>query len=187
MTDMQDDFMHDDTHDDSPAHRTLPTRAVRRSARGLGWFSLGLGLAEVLMPQAMARATGMRPDRTAQVRACGVREIVTGLGLLMARNPAPWLWARLGGDAIDLVALGSEAGRDSPRAATARLAMAAVAGVAAVDGAAAVCAQRSAARDRAARDYSDRRGMPLPPNEMRGAALGDYEAPSDTQMQLQLH
>ena len=29
-------------------------------ARGLGWFSIGLGLAEILMPRAMARGLNMR-------------------------------------------------------------------------------------------------------------------------------
>ncbi len=165
-----------------PAHRRLHSRHVRRTARALGWFSIGLGVAELLLPQTMARAAGMRPGREALVRACGLREVVTGLGLLMARNPTPWLWARVGGDAVDLAALGSEAGRASPRAANARLAIAAVAGVAAVDAMGAVAAQRGAAHDAAAPDYSDRRGMPLPPDEMRGAAIIDFDMPEDMQI-----
>jgi uncharacterized membrane protein len=32
--------------------------------------------------------------------------MVSGLGLLLGRRPAPWLWARTGGDAIDLALLG---------------------------------------------------------------------------------
>jgi hypothetical protein len=63
-------------------------------------------------------------------------------------------------------------------------AVAAVAGVTVLD---AICAQRlsSTHRGRAvtrrrsqARDYSDRRGMPRPPEAMRGAA-NDLEVPKD--------
>ena len=32
---------------------------------------------------------------------------------------------------------------------------------------------------RPVRDYSDRRGLPLPPQEMRGAALLDFDMPAD--------
>ena len=40
------------------------------TARGLGWFSVGLGLAECLMPRAVARAVGMA-GRESGVRAAG--------------------------------------------------------------------------------------------------------------------
>ena len=105
-------------HDRSPDARPIHRRSVRRAARGLGWFSLGLGLAEVLMPGAVARATGMH-GRETLVRACGLREIATGLGLLLARDPTPWLWARVAGDAVDLATLGAHVGRGNPRSTTA--------------------------------------------------------------------
>jgi hypothetical protein len=109
-------------------------------ARGLGWFSIGLGLAEALAPQAMARAIGA-PGYEGTVRAFGLREIATGVGILASGNrpPGGWLWARAGGDAMDLAFLGIAAG--SPRANPARLALAAaaVAGVAVAD---VLCAQR---------------------------------------------
>ena len=46
------------------------------TARGLGWFSIALGLAECLMPHAVARAVGM-PGQERTVRAYGLREIAT--------------------------------------------------------------------------------------------------------------
>ena len=55
--------------------------SLRILARGLGWFSIALGTAELLRPQAAARFTGITaPPRL--VQACGTREVVTGLGLL---------------------------------------------------------------------------------------------------------
>jgi hypothetical protein len=57
------------------------------------------------------------------------------------------------------------------------LAIAVVAGVAALDVA---CAKALSKKPReAVRDYSDRRGMPKPADEMRGAARADFEAPRD--------
>lgn len=60
-------------------------------ARGLGWFSIGLGLAEFLMPQTMARTVGLE-GKESLVRAFGLRAIASGAGILMARDPEPWIW-----------------------------------------------------------------------------------------------
>jgi len=76
-------------------------------ARALGWFSLGLGLAEALAPETMSRLTGMR--RPSLVRAYGLREILCGVGILMSDQPAGWVWARVAGDALDLATLGESA------------------------------------------------------------------------------
>src|SRR4051812_10257258 len=80
-------------------------RASRTAAQGLGWFSIGLGIAEVLMPRAVARVTGMQ-GREGLLFACGLREIATGVGILMSRDPTPWVWGRVAGDAIDMATLG---------------------------------------------------------------------------------
>ena len=69
----------------------------------LGLFSLGLGLAEALKPRGMADTTGVRSPNL--LRAYGVREIVSGAGILASRNPAVWLWSRVFGDALDLATL----------------------------------------------------------------------------------
>jgi len=75
-------------------------------ARSLGWFSIGLGLAEVLAPKQIAKLTGTR-NHTGWIRAYGIREIVSGVGILTNPNPAPWLWSRVGGDILDLASLGA--------------------------------------------------------------------------------
>jgi uncharacterized membrane protein len=95
----------------------------------LGWFSIGLGLAEVLAPRALGRAIGVGENQSATLRMMGAREIVTGIGLLSERRPGTWAWSRVAGDAIDLALLGAAA--RSPDSDPRRLAITA-AGVAAV-------------------------------------------------------
>lgn len=64
-------------------------------ARGLGWFSIALGFTEVLAPRSLARALGMDGDE-ALLRAYGVREVATGIGILSTATPVPWIWGRVG-------------------------------------------------------------------------------------------
>ena len=149
-----------------------------RLAEGLGWFSIGLGLAELLAARPLAHALGME-DRAELIRAYGVREIATGVGILTRPDPTPWIWGRVGGDVLDLATLATALGGDNPRAANVGLAIAAVAGVTAVD---VICAQSLSSErrqlDRPTRDYSDRIGMKHPADAMRGAAR-DFDPPRD--------
>lgn len=69
---------------------------TKKIARALGWFSIGLGSAEALMPQRIAGALGMQ-RHAGLIRAFGLREIGTGIGLLTRPRKAPWLWARVAG------------------------------------------------------------------------------------------
>ena len=149
-------------------------RQARTLARGLGWFRIGLGLVQLLAARRVARAVGL-PGQAGLVAACGVRELTTGIGLLRGARPAPWLWGRVAGDALDATALTTGLnGRHSARAA---VALGAVAGVAALDLA---CARAlSRAPQTPLVDYSRRSGWPLPAAEMRGAALQDFTAPRD--------
>lgn len=129
--------------------RSGPRRSVSGSTRGqslaqgLGWFSLGLGAAQVIAPRAVARLIGVDDsDRnTAIMRACGMREIASGMGIFSQRNDHAFLWARVIGDVMDLALIGAAAA--SPRTDKRRLAGAAIAvlGAAALD--AAVARQRS--------------------------------------------
>jgi uncharacterized membrane protein len=125
-----------------------------RMARTLGWFSIGLGLAEMTAPRALARLIGV-PERRGLMRAFGAREIAAGVGLLRGRRPATWMWARVMGDALDLGALGTamrSVRTDIGRAATAT---AAVVGVTALD---VVCA-RQLGRDGTREESSDHAGV----------------------------
>jgi hypothetical protein len=153
------------------AHRYAePHRgAADALARGLGWFSIALGLGELLAAERLTRALGMEGQENL-VRAYGVREIATGLGILAADDPTPWIWGRVAGDALDLATLAPAFDRRNPERNRVGLALGMVGGVTAIDIA---CAQalRVERRPRPPlRDYSDRVGMPRSPDEMRGAA-----------------
>jgi hypothetical protein len=101
-------------------------------AKGLGWFSLGLGLAEVVAPGKLARWLGMEGSEPL-LRAYGVREIGTGLGILSRREPTEWVWGRVAGDFLDLATLVPGLDHDNPNRKNVVIAMAAVAGVTVLD------------------------------------------------------
>lgn len=76
-------------------------------SKGLGLFSLGLGLAELAAPRLLAKAIGIKPDGPTRMtmRMFGAREIASGLGILTRpTHPTP-VWLRVVGDAIDLAFL----------------------------------------------------------------------------------
>ena len=103
-------------------------------AQGLGWFSIGLGVAQVAAPGVVSRLVGVKPTRAGQelMRAIGIRELVAGAGLVALRKPPAFLWARVAGDTMDLALLGNAlvAGGDKRRTGAAA---AAVAGITALD------------------------------------------------------
>ncbi|HEY6760649.1 MAG TPA: hypothetical protein VI318_14220 [Baekduia sp.] len=106
-----------------------------RTAEGLGWFSLGLGVPQLLAPSLVNRVAGLRDDtrsRTAQ-RIVGVRELVAAAGILGTPRPVPWLWARVGGDAMDLVLLARAWARQHDSTPRLLAATASIAGVTAID------------------------------------------------------
>jgi len=81
----------------------IDNSAPQPLATFLGLFSIGLGLAEALTPRDMANVTGVRSPGL--LRAYGLRELVSGLGILANDRPAFWLWSRVAGDAADLATL----------------------------------------------------------------------------------
>ena len=127
--------------------RALPI-AIGRAALGLGLFGIGLGLAELLAPRRFNRMIGVGDNRRARnvTRALGLREIANSFAVLGRRRPAPWLWARVGGDVLDLALLANAT--RARRAHVGRIAGAigAVVGATIVD---ALVAARSSGRSRA--------------------------------------
>ncbi|HET9526034.1 MAG TPA: SRPBCC family protein [Pyrinomonadaceae bacterium] len=84
----------------------LPTSNGKRLARGLGWFSLGLGLTELLAPRFIARISGVPEKSSNVIRLYGLREIASGVGIFIQKNPSEALWTRVAGDVLDLTSLG---------------------------------------------------------------------------------
>ena len=117
-------------------HRAKPSGFVsgneEQLARGLGWFSIGVGLAEVLAPRAVERFLGINRQGLL-LRLMGLREIASGIGILTQRRPEAWLWARVGGDIVDMTGLGIAATSDTAKPGNIAVAAAAVAGVTALD------------------------------------------------------
>lgn len=81
----------------------------------------------------------MGGKRTGITRLYGVREIVTRISLLTAADPAPRVWGRMGGDALDLCSLARQPRPGAARTGNRALALLVVAGISAVDLA---CARR---------------------------------------------
>jgi uncharacterized membrane protein len=121
---------------------TLKNLSAEQLARGLGWFSIGLGLAEALAPRAVGRISGIKGNNTL-IRMMGLREIAHGIAIFAqdkktGGKPAEAVWARVAGDALDLAALG--AAFASPRSNKGRVAFA-TANVLTVTALDVICAQ----------------------------------------------
>ena len=108
---------------------------VEQIARALGWFSIVLGLAQLASARRFAHWIGVGDNRNnrAVLRAVGLREIVSGLGILVQPRPVGWLKARVGGDMMDLALLGAALNSSRTRPEKVAMAMAAVAGITIVD------------------------------------------------------
>lgn len=125
----------------------LPTRVSRRAreraaddgvhrlATALGWFSVGLGLAQVVMPTTVVRLAGAEPtpDTLRLMRGLGLRELSAGIGILSGKKTDTWLRARVAGDMMDLALLGRVLADDSSDRLNALVSTLAVAGVTALD------------------------------------------------------
>lgn len=116
----------------------MPSSSAKRLAKGLGWFSLGLGFAELLAPRAVASIAGVSKERTGLIRLYGLREIASGM-TIFGGQPATGVWSRVAGDAMDLTSLGMSF--SSPDAKVGRLAFA-TANVLAVTALDVICAQQ---------------------------------------------
>lgn len=113
---------------------------AQEMARGLGWFSIALGAAELFAADSLARWLGTE-NRTGLLRVFGLREIGAGIGILSQKHrvTAPWLWARVAGDALDIAALAAALADKRTNRGAVEIALAAVLGATAAD---IVCAQK---------------------------------------------
>lgn len=180
------------THNTENTLRSAPPRnaGVHALARGLGFFSLALGLAELAMPRRVARAAemGEMPDRPelpssqTLVRAYGLREVGVGAGLLTTADPEPWVWGRVAGDLLDIATVALAPRRRTLFGNSGGSRMGTLVALVAVTALDVYCAEalRRERMDRQARphDWSGRSGFPESAEAMRGAA-SDFEVPDD--------
>lgn len=121
--------------DHNGGRRETSPDEIEQLARGLGWFSIGLGLSQLAAPRSVARLIGASESQGTRtlMAALGVRELISGVGILRQPDSAGWVWARVAGDLMDLALLRSA--RDARSSHRGRIAAAtlAVVGVTALD------------------------------------------------------
>jgi hypothetical protein len=143
--------------------------AADRLARVLGWFSIGLGVAELVAPGRITRALGME-GKESLIRAYGAREVAAGI-MSLSPDKHLGLWSRVVGDGLDIATLLSAARPDNPKRDNVGLALAMVVGVTLLD---IVGAQTTSTRGRSRngppRSYRNRSGFPQGVEAARGAA-----------------
>ncbi len=142
-----------------------------RLAKGLGWFSLALGAAELFAPGRITRPLGLQGKETI-VRAYGMREIASGL-LSLSIDKKAGLWSRVAGDVVDLVTLFNAMRPGARRNENLTVAMVVVLGVTLLDllsSTAVTVAHRRPAGS--FKRYADRSGYPQGVEDARGAARG---------------
>jgi uncharacterized membrane protein len=96
------------------ATQRLHRRDKDSLAQFLGWFSVGLGTAQLLAPKAMCRLVGTSGRGTSRrvMRLIGARELAQGIGILTRPRPTAWLRSRVVGDGLDLALLALTAVRN---------------------------------------------------------------------------
>jgi hypothetical protein len=132
--------------------------AADNLARGLGWFSFGLGFAELFGTRRMARAFGLEGSETL-IRAYGLREIAAGTACLSTERRFG-LWSRVAGDCMDLLTLATALDAPPRQRRNVKLAFLAVIGVTALDVIGARALARQQQRDTEPEDFSSRSGYP---------------------------
>ncbi len=103
-----------------------------RGARALGWFSIGLGAAQLFAPRLIGQMIGIRGQETL-IRSMGAREIAAGIAILTEKNPTRSIMGRVAGDAVDLALLGAGLGSPDAEKGKVGTAIGVVAGITALD------------------------------------------------------
>jgi hypothetical protein len=101
-------------------------------AKALGWFSIGLGVAELFATDHVSRYFGMEKNKQL-LRFYGIREIASGVVILSQKDPSAGLWSRVGGDLIDLATIGYVMKQNGEKRGRLGFAAAAIAGVTLLD------------------------------------------------------
>jgi hypothetical protein len=143
--------------------------ATDQLGRFLGWFSIGVGLIELLAPRRVTRTLGMEGNE-ALVRAYGGREIASGI-LSLSVEKQVGLWSRVAGDGLDLATLVTAFRPNNPKRENVGLALVMVLGTALLDLASAQGVTVRHGRHRGnERQYQDRSGFPQGIEKARSAA-----------------
>ena len=152
--------------------------AADRLAWGLGWFSVGLGIIELVAAREIARTLGLY-GKESLIRAYGARELASAVPTLSV-DKSVGLATRIAGDALDLGTLAMALRRPNPKRDNALTATALVLGVTLLDLIAFAAVRSVHSREPGSgRDYSSRGGLPRGPQASRGLARKDFDIPED--------
>jgi hypothetical protein len=88
-------------------YRSAANVGTGKLAKGLGYFSIGLGLMELLAPAQTGEMIGVSPRFRTFLPLLGLREIAHGITILSQQKPTEGVWSRVAGDAVDLAYLGA--------------------------------------------------------------------------------
>jgi uncharacterized membrane protein len=114
--------------------RQLGDAGAERLAHGLAWFSISLGLAEMLAPQLVSRLVGGNGKYANLIRLYGLRELVSGLMIFgQGARPTAAVWSRVAGDAVDIATLAAASASPRMNKGGVAVAAAGVLGVTALD------------------------------------------------------
>src|SRR5690349_13122050 len=105
--------------------------AMRKIAAGLGWFSVGMGVAEIVAPGAVSKLIGVK-RKSSDTRWRGVRKLAAGIGLMQAPQSGMGLLTRAGANVLELSRMRSRSRRRGSNSGRAAIGLAALAGVAAI-------------------------------------------------------
>lgn len=83
----------------------------KRLGLGLGLFSIALGLGELLAAKRVTKALRAEGGE-GLVKAFGARELLAGAALVAAPAVSTGVWARVAGDALDVLGVGAALRRD---------------------------------------------------------------------------
>lgn len=144
--------------------------ATDRMARNLGWLSYGLGAAELMGSQRIAKTLGLEGQESL-IRAYGARELAAGV-MSLSVNANVGVASRIVGDFADLATLALAKGGTPQQQRSRKNALVAVGAITLVD--VLVFAAMQKRHGRTARDesfdYSDRTGFPNGVEAVRGIA-----------------
>jgi uncharacterized membrane protein len=119
------------SHDES---RRLAEASAERLARRLGWFSISLGLAQVLAAGAISRLFAGNDRYANLIRLYGARELASALMIFgQGARPAAAMWSRVAGDAVDIATLVAAGASPRTNRGGVAIAAASVLGVTALD------------------------------------------------------
>lgn len=139
-----------------------------RLVRNIGWFSIGLGIAQVFGAHRITRRLGMEGQET-MVMAYGLREIGSGM-MTLSVDKEVGLASRIIGDGMDIATLGLAMKFDNPKRDNVAIALVMVAGVTLLDFVMLGAAAGQHKRRGEVRDYGDRTGFPKGVKASRGLA-----------------